>query len=398
MNKRRTPGPVAMTSLDSNVKHERVRTYGPEGSRNGKGFTLVELLVVIGIIALLISMLLPALGKAREAANRVSCASDLRQIGQAMYQYATDNKGNFPRGVWWGAIGPSPDLNYPSTGAPNTGDHTFEGLRAFTDPIATDPFNQSSGYSAVGNGTIPILGDDVAQPWQSASRPGDNDITCAIFLLCRQYLLPAKLFICPSASNDLFWPDNYTTGGSGNSPNFVLNRSNFMSPNNLTYSMSEPYIGSAQEQKAVNFKWGLTCDPNFAIFADLNPGESLSTSLGVNCVVSFSKTYGWYGPQSPTDSAKIQLLANSLNHNKAGQNVLYADGRVEWHSTAFAGYMQDNIYTSQGSTTSTAIAANGQSSNFWTSIAQTAPLKSANDSMMEPAVEATHFGYGIGVQ
>src|SRR2546421_5181509 len=82
------------------------------------GFTLIEILVVIGIISMLIGLLVPVIERGREKAIVAKCASNLRQIGQAISMYCNDNHGAYPRTIY------QPDLP-PTKG---------------TNPAAPDPF------------------------------------------------------------------------------------------------------------------------------------------------------------------------------------------------------------------------------------------------------------------
>ena len=107
--------------------------------RHRHAFSLVELLVVIGIIGILISLLLPSLSRVRESARQVQCAAQLRQIGQAMMTYAAENNGVFPGASGWhiyGGDGTPPDSAGPGwteiikryLGSPQTGIYRCPGF------------------------------------------------------------------------------------------------------------------------------------------------------------------------------------------------------------------------------------------------------------------------------
>jgi len=256
-------------------------------------FTLVELLVVIGIIAVLIAILLPSLNKARETANRAKCSSNLRQIGQAILLYCNANDGMPPRTRF--EAGP---------GTP------------FTD--AAPPFLQ--------------LGAGAANPFGGAKGfVGTNNITAALFLLIRTQDITPDVFICPSSDAIR---DNFG-GGS----NHAQTRSNFTRlPDNLSYSHANPYPDANIESAGYARDHSVRFTAEFALAADINPGKSSATGRDVTL------------PKDESAPASDMNKANSANHRGAGQNVLYGDLHIDFVTQPFAGTHRDNIYTVSGST------------------------------------------------
>ena len=184
----------------------------PADGRHARAFSLIELLVVIGILVILLSVFVPYVLKMRESDHRARCAENLRQLMIALRGYASQNHGEFPRVIYDAARNP-------------TGYATYTGA-ADPDPFARD------------------------------TRVASNDVTASLWLLIRSGLTKPQQFICPS------------TFGRPDSIGDWRHRSNFAGGQALGYSYASPFSGAA------GYKLNDYLPADFALMADKNPGIS----------------------------------------------------------------------------------------------------------------------------
>ena len=259
--------------------------------RRRGGFTLLELVVVLGVGLVLIVTLVPYLMALREGSRRVACADGLRQALGGFVAYRASNDNVYPRTIF------EPAAEGPA------------GWTAFTGAGDDRPFE-------------PGAGEQVAA----------NDVTASLWLLVRGGFVPETgVFVCPSSGDE---PDPLRKVVSGQARRVgPRERGNFAGPNHLSYGYADPF--SAVEGYSLNDD---LLPPEFAVLADAGPAPT--DPAGAFPVAA--------------DARPIELAAgNSPHHNRAGQNVLYADGGVRWRTSPYVGVGLDdggvpdgdNIYT-----------------------------------------------------
>lgn len=315
-------------------------------ARARKAFSLVELLTVIGIIALLISILMPALGRAREIARRTVCLANLRGIAQGCVTYAEGAKGHLP---CWGQ---------KKAGFNGIGDYwDWDGVSSNTfSGAAIDPANNF---------------------------PVSN--TRNLWKLVQLQAADTKTWLCPSdgEASEPFAPAVLKSqNASWSSISDVQNRSQF--------SYAFQYQGPAMKVGATDPLdtrpgWNTTLkdDPKLVILADSNPAfkaknpaavaatddhtfefassqGSSTFAAGVAFVTALANVSGrstsdpHWDPATATAeyafaNTKDQQDVCSPNHRGEGQNFLRLDGSGDFAADPWAGAFKDNIWTVQDS-------------------------------------------------
>lgn len=267
-----------------------------------KAFTLIELLVVIAIIALLISILLPSLSRARELSKRLVCASNVKGIGTTGKIYANENQEK------WMAPGHS-RASINNDGIDYLAGAT-EGQPVPNNPgeVGFDRELQSTTESSTGTGT----GSTAVS------------VTRSYWMLVRSGDITVKQFICPSSGD--------TEDDTENLDLYY----DFQSIRNISYGYQVPFgPRDTNPREGMDNRQILAADRGPFYFQGQAPDWGTQGPTG--------------GPISTDDSPKDWRFANSSNHggsaNGEGQNALYADGHANFVRIPAVGIDNDNIYT-----------------------------------------------------
>ena len=284
-----------------------------------KAFTLIELLVVVAIIALLISILLPSLSRAREITKRAVCASNARGIGQSMKVYSNDNADWYPTVL-------------------------------FKETTKTAPDNEVMWVGSMSTNMQSQVGSSAGMQQSDTIHPSRS-----MFLLVVDGSCTAKQYICPSAGDS---EDDLRVPGSGGPVTAQpgINRFDFRGYPYVSYGIQYPFGSRGRGNENL--------DARTVILADKGPYFTAGTPVGTvyPTTPDKEKTTGQpttllAGFESLIETNVLQLDTdkwrpyNSRNHTAEGQNCLYQDGHVTFEKKPIVGVNFDNIYTYQASGT-----------------------------------------------
>jgi len=277
-----------------------------------KGFTLVELLVVIAIIAMLLAILMPALGKVRQLAQRIMCSTNCAGLGKAMLTYSNDDKYE----------------SFPVGGA--SGAYWHRG----TSPKAAKRSELRWDWR------IPTFTD-------TSTAPKYATISSCLYLLVKIADTTPDQFICPGSDNKKFELSNYQPHTSYPSITFTdvwdfgnvddVKTNYTMGKGHMTYSYQSP-LPLSTATSAYVYPITTTANPAKPVLADRNPFWTYGNTAYL---------YTWDSSNNKPYQASLPA-GNNTYHQKDGQNVLYADLHAKFEKQANVGIQQDNIYTYWG--------------------------------------------------